>query len=66
MANPITKNRTGAGKKIDEEIKSITSKLTIVDGKIVYGNKDYPGLAPAAFPVIPLWSPVKYFGGYQP
>ena len=50
----------------DEEVKSITSKLTIVDGKIVYGDKDYSVLAPASLPVIPLWSPVKYFGGYQP
>ena len=49
----------------DEAIKSIVSKLTIVDGKIVYGDKDYAGLAPALVTVIPTWSPVKYFGGYQ-
>ncbi|ESU18969.1 Amidohydrolase 3 [Flavobacterium cauense R2A-7] len=49
----------------DEAIKGITSKLTIVDGKVVYGNDEYKTVAPAALPVIPEWSPVKYFGGYQ-
>lgn len=49
----------------DEAIKNITSKLTIVDGKVVYGDKDYGGIAPAALPVLPVWSPVKHFGGYQ-
>ena len=53
-------------KVADEDIKSITSKLTIVDGKLVYGDKDYSVLAPESLPVIPSWSPVKYFGGYQP
>lgn len=49
----------------EEEIKNITAKLTIVDGKIVYGNEEYKTVAPATLPVIPAWSPVKYFGGYQ-
>lgn len=49
----------------DEEIKNLTSKLTIVDGKIVYGDKDYTHVAPGVLPIIPVWSPVKYFGGYQ-
>ena len=49
----------------DEEIKSIQSKLTMVDGKIVYADKDYSSLAPAVLPVTPLWSPVKFYGGYQ-
>ena len=49
----------------DEEIKSTRSKLTIVDGKIVYTDKDYESIGPAALPVIPDWSPVKYYGGYQ-
>ncbi|QNL48816.1 amidohydrolase [Olivibacter sp. SDN3] len=49
----------------DESIKNITSKLTIVDGKIVYGDKDYGSIAPVALPVLPAWSPVKHFGGYQ-
>ena len=49
----------------DEAVKTITSKLTIVDGKVVYGTDEYKTVAPAALPVIPAWSPVKYYGGYQ-
>ena len=49
----------------EEEIKNITGKLTIVDGKVVYGDADYTNAAPAALPVLPAWSPVQYFGGYQ-
>ncbi len=49
----------------DEEIKSIAASLTIVDGKVVYGDSHFKTIAPAALPVIPSWSPVKYFGGYQ-
>ncbi len=49
----------------DEQIKNLTSKLTVVDGKIVYGDEDYRDIAPEPLPVLPAWSPVKYFGGYQ-
>lgn len=49
----------------EEEIKNISSKLTILDGKVVYGDHDFSNIAPAVLPVIPAWSPVKYFGGYQ-
>lgn len=49
----------------DEEIKSITSMLTIVDGKIVWGDAEYSPLAPPSHPVVPEWSPVKHYGGYQ-
>jgi predicted amidohydrolase YtcJ len=49
----------------EQEVKAIVSKLTIVDGKVVYGDKDYADVAPAALPIIPAWSPVKHFGGYQ-
>ncbi len=49
----------------EEEIKDITSKLTIVDGKVVYGDETYKHVAPASLPVLPEWSPVKYYGGYQ-
>lgn len=47
------------------EITNITSKLTIVDGKVVYGDKDFQKISPAPLEVLPAWSPVKYFGGYQ-
>lgn len=49
----------------DEEIKSITSCLTIVDGKIVHGDNHYNLYAPPKLVTIPEWSPVKYFGGYE-
>lgn len=46
-------------------IPGIRSVLTIVGGKIVYGAAGYESIAPAKLPVIPEWSPVKYYGGYQ-
>jgi predicted amidohydrolase YtcJ len=49
----------------DEKVTMITSLLTIVDGKIVWGDEAYSSLAPPKLPVIPDWSPVKYYGGYQ-
>jgi predicted amidohydrolase YtcJ len=49
----------------DEEIHAITSEMTIVDGKIVWADKEFNMLGPARLPVIPDWSPVKYYGGYQ-
>jgi len=49
----------------EEEIKSITSELTIVDGKVVWADKSYAQYGNPVLPVIPAWSPVKYYGGYQ-
>ena len=46
-------------------IKNIKSKLTIVNGKIVYADDDYKTLAPELPAIVPSWSPVKFFGGYQ-
>ncbi len=53
---------------VDEDsIKSIESVLTIVDGKIVYGEAEFKPLAPAPIPVLPDWSPVKAVPGhYRP
>ncbi|WP_207536437.1 amidohydrolase [Desertivirga arenae] len=48
-----------------EEIKSISSELTIVDGKVVWAGKPYSQLSAPALPVIPSWSPVNHYGGYQ-
>lgn len=45
----------------ENQIASIRSTLTIVDGKIVYGSADYNTLAPKSIPVLPAWSPVKYY-----
>jgi len=49
----------------EKQIKDITSVLTVVDGKIVYGVDDYKSLSPEISEIIPNWSPVKYYGGYQ-
>jgi predicted amidohydrolase YtcJ len=48
-----------------DDIRSIHSLLTIVNGKPVYGEAGYKDLNPLLPEVIPSWSPVKYFGGYQ-
>ena len=46
----------------DEEIKGLESVLTMVGGKIVYGNAEFKDLAPALPPVSPNWSPVARSG----
>jgi predicted amidohydrolase YtcJ len=48
-----------------DNVRNIESDLTIVNGKVIYGAGDFKALDPAIAPVIPDWSPVKYFGGYQ-
>ena len=49
----------------EEKIKKIESMLTIVDGKPVYGAKEYKKYDPRLPTVIPDWSPVKHYGGFQ-
>jgi predicted amidohydrolase YtcJ len=48
----------------DDEIRTISSVLTIVDGRVVFGAQEYSNLAPILPETLPAWSPVKYFGGY--
>ena len=48
----------------EEAIKSIESVLTIVGGKIVYGQAEFSNLAPPSIPVLPDWSPVKNVAGH--
>lgn len=48
-----------------DDVRKIESVLTIVNGKIVYASAEYKALNPEIPAVIPDWSPVKYFGGYQ-
>ncbi|MFJ2990209.1 amidohydrolase [Collimonas sp. NPDC087041] len=51
----------------EEAIKSIESVLTIVGGKIVYGESEFKPLSPAPIPVLPDWSPVNTVAGhYRP
>jgi predicted amidohydrolase YtcJ len=49
----------------DSEIADITSDLTVVGGRIVYGAGDFKSLDESAPPpAMPDWSPVRNFGGY--
>lgn len=49
----------------DAAIADITSLLTVVGGRVVYGQCDFAPLAPALPPAMPDWSPVNRFGGYH-
>ncbi|WP_338148249.1 amidohydrolase [Neoroseomonas eburnea] len=48
-----------------EEIQDIASMLTILGGRVVHGAGDFAALTPPLPPVMPDWSPVRRFGGYQ-
>jgi len=48
----------------EDDIRGIESVLTMVDGKIVHGSKEFAQHAPELPPVSPEWSPVRRFGGY--
>src|SRR5580704_9453613 len=49
----------------EEEIADITSHLTMVGGKVVYGAGDFASLDEGGPPpAMPDWSPVRTFGGY--
>ena len=48
----------------ENQIKSIAAVLTVMDGRVVFGAQDYSTLAPSLPGILPVWSPVKYFGGY--
>ena len=49
----------------EDEIKSISSVLTVMDGKVVFGAGDYSGIAPTLPDILPAWSPIKHYGGYH-
>lgn len=48
----------------EAQIKSIASVLTVMDGRVVFGAQDYSTLSPALPEILPVWSPIKHFGGY--
>jgi predicted amidohydrolase YtcJ len=48
-----------------DDIRDIQSLLTLVNGKVVYATGAYKHLCPVIPEVVPSWSPVKYYGGYQ-
>jgi hypothetical protein len=47
----------------EEEIKAIESEMTIMDGEIVLGRRQFASHGPQPLPVLPDWSPVGTFGG---
>ena len=47
------------------ESRTLHLCLTLVGGKVVYGDGDFKDLAPPLPPAMPDWSPVRTFGGYQ-
>lgn len=49
----------------EEQILSMESKLTVVNGKVVYANDEFRAFAAPQPKAIPAWSPVNYFRGYQ-
>ncbi|MES2259334.1 MAG: amidohydrolase [Pseudomonadota bacterium] len=48
----------------EEAIKALESVLTVVGGKVVYGQAEFTPLAPPPIPVLPEWSPVKSVPGH--
>ncbi|MFJ1310812.1 amidohydrolase family protein [Agrobacterium sp. P15N1-A] len=49
----------------EDEISFLTSELTMVGGKVVYGAGDFKALDESNIPpAMPGWSPVRTFGGY--
>ncbi len=49
----------------EKQINNLKAVLTVLGGTVVYGAKEYKALNPQLPEVIPNWSPVKYYGGYQ-
>jgi len=49
----------------ESQIKTISSVLTVMDGRVVYGAQDYQKLSPVLPEILPAWSPIKHFGGHH-
>ncbi|VVD75220.1 amidohydrolase [Pandoraea eparura] len=50
----------------EDEIQDITSVLTLLGGKVVYGDGDFGRYAPDLPPAMPDWSPARHGVGYSP
>ncbi|MGL4635302.1 MAG: amidohydrolase [Beijerinckiaceae bacterium] len=48
----------------EDEIKLVTSVLTVLGGRVVFGGQEYSAFTPPLSDVLPNWSPIRYFGGY--
>jgi predicted amidohydrolase YtcJ len=49
----------------EDDIRGLESVLTMVGGKVVYGDAEFKSLSPDMPTVSPDWSPVSSFGGYD-
>jgi predicted amidohydrolase YtcJ len=49
----------------EDQIRNVSSVLTVMNGRVVFGAREYGSLTPALPAVLPDWSPVKHFGGYH-
>jgi hypothetical protein len=49
----------------EAEIPHLRSVLTVLGGKVVYGEADYAPMSPELPRPMPDWSPVATFGGYH-
>ena len=47
----------------EDDIADISSVLTVLDGRVVFGADQYASLAPTLPEPLPQWSPTKHFGG---
>jgi predicted amidohydrolase YtcJ len=48
----------------EDDIKNLTSVLTVVGGNVVHGDSEFKDLAPPLPPPSPAWSPVRAYGGH--
>jgi predicted amidohydrolase YtcJ len=48
----------------EDQIRLVTSVLTVMDGRVVFGAQEYGALAPPLPDILPEWSPIRFFGGY--
>jgi predicted amidohydrolase YtcJ len=49
----------------ESEIRNISSVLTMMNGKVVFGAQEYSNLSPRLPAVLPAWSPIRHYGGYH-
>ncbi len=49
----------------EEKIKDVQAVLTMVDGKVVFGQAGFEKFAPRYEKPMPAWSPLNYYGAYQ-
>ena len=49
----------------EDEIRNLESVLTVVGGKVVYGDADFKKMDPPLPPVSPDWAPTARFGGFS-